>query len=382
MESAAMRRLAIGGALLLVAALTASAARERARPGPRHVLIVGGVEDAAKWGDPSGNMALARRAGFRVIVLSSIWRRPLWAPGAVELDSLRGAIDAADAAGIRPIVAVYSFSSETPLSARDRAQFASYAAAIAREIPELRYISLGNEPNSDLFWMPQFGPDGSDAAAAAYFKLLELGYRTVKRADPRVTVIGGSLAARGSDSPRRGRPGHSPSRFIADLGKAFRASGLAKPPLDLFSIHPYPANSSIPPTVPRPPLDRDRDRRLPEARAAADGGVSAPPRRSSTASTASRPRSRAPSSRSTPACGPPRSGRSASSARPTTTSRRSRLAACQPLVRMLIFFHVTDESQLTGLQTGLFYPDDKPKASLGRVAASAEAAETGQVRCS
>ena len=170
-----MRRLAIVGALLLVAAVTALAARERARPAPRHVLIVGGVEDAAKWGDPSGNMALARRAGFRVIVLSSIWRRPLWAPGAVELDSLRGAIDAADAAGIRPIVAVYSFSSETPLSARDRAQFASYAAAIARAIPELRYISLGNEPNSDLFWMPQFGPDGSDAAAAAYFKLLELG---------------------------------------------------------------------------------------------------------------------------------------------------------------------------------------------------------------
>jgi len=57
------------------------------------------------------------------------------------------------------------------------------------------------------------------------------------------------------------------------------------------------------------------------------------------------------------------------------------LAACQPLVRMLIFFHVTDEAQLTGLQTGLFYPNGKPKASLGPVSASAQAAEKGQVKC-
>ncbi len=57
------------------------------------------------------------------------------------------------------------------------------------------------------------------------------------------------------------------------------------------------------------------------------------------------------------------------------------LASCQPLVRMLVFFHVTDESALTGLQTGLFYPDGRPKQSLGRVAAAARAAEEGQVKC-
>lgn len=58
-----------------------------------------------------------------------------------------------------------------------------------------------------------------------------------------------------------------------------------------------------------------------------------------------------------------------------------RLAACQPLVRMLIFFHVTDESAFTGLQTGLFYPNGSPKSSLWSVAASAQAAENGQVEC-
>ncbi len=58
-----------------------------------------------------------------------------------------------------------------------------------------------------------------------------------------------------------------------------------------------------------------------------------------------------------------------------------RLASCQPLVRMLVFFHVTDESAFTGLQTGLYYPNERPKESLGRVAASARAAENGQVKC-
>jgi hypothetical protein len=48
---------------------------------------------------------------------------------------------------------------------------------------------------------------------------------------------------------------------------------------------------------------------------------------------------------------------------------------------MLVFFHVTDESALTGLQTGLFYPDERPKASLRRVSAWARAAVEGKVKC-
>jgi len=48
---------------------------------------------------------------------------------------------------------------------------------------------------------------------------------------------------------------------------------------------------------------------------------------------------------------------------------------------MIVFFHVTDETALTGLQTGLFYPNRRPKQSLRRVAAAAETAERGQVKC-
>ena len=48
---------------------------------------------------------------------------------------------------------------------------------------------------------------------------------------------------------------------------------------------------------------------------------------------------------------------------------------------MLLFFHVSDEPQLERLQTGVYYADDTPKASLERVARVARAAENGRIDC-
>jgi hypothetical protein len=48
---------------------------------------------------------------------------------------------------------------------------------------------------------------------------------------------------------------------------------------------------------------------------------------------------------------------------------------------MLLFFHVVDESALTGLQTGVYYPDDDPKASRAPVAEAADRAADGGVQC-
>jgi hypothetical protein len=378
MECRAMRRLGFGGVALLAVGLIAALllgghARHRG-------LVVGGVEDAAKWADAGGNMSLASRAGFRTIVLSSVWRRPLRAPTTAELDALGRAIDAAEPDGIEPIVAVYSFGADTPVTGRDRADFTSYALAILRAFPDVRTISIGNEPNSNSFWRPQFGPGGTDLAARSYFRLLETAYDAIKRADPHVAVIGGSLAARGGDRAAALHPSHSPTTFIADLGSAFHVSGLAHLPLDLFSLHPYPVNSSIPPTVadphstsigiadyPRlvtllrrafgttPPIvygEYGIQTRIPDRELALYSGSRAP------------------------------------SIKPVSELRQAddyvaaiRLAACQPLVRMLIFFHVTDESAFTGLQTGLFYPDGRPKQSLARVSGEAQTAEAGQLHC-
>ena len=39
---------------------------------------------------------------------------------------------------------------------------------------------VGNEPNLNLFWLPQFGADGGDAAAAGYEALLADTYDALK----------------------------------------------------------------------------------------------------------------------------------------------------------------------------------------------------------
>jgi hypothetical protein len=54
-----------------------------------------------------------------------------------------------------------------------------------------------------------------------------------------------------------------------------------------------------------------------------------------------------------------------------------RLAACQADVRMLFLFHVSDERELDRLQTGVYYADDQPKASLPVVRDAIER----EVRC-
>ena len=122
-----------------------------------------------------------------------------------------------------------------------------------RHVPEIRDVIVGNEPNLNRFWLPQFDAEGNDVAAPAYLALLIEVYDAAKQADPEIRIWGGALAPRGIDRPGTGRDTHSPTTFIRDLGAAYRASGRTEPPLDGFAFHPYPASSSIPPDRPTDP---------------------------------------------------------------------------------------------------------------------------------
>jgi hypothetical protein len=370
--------------LLAVLALLASGCG-RPAAAPDH-LVVGAVEDAAKSGDPEAKMALAGKAGLGAVALSAVWTPPLEAPPAAELAALQDAVEAAAANGLRPIVAVYSFSSVTPTTPEARAQFAAYAASLSRALPAVRDIVVGNEPNLNLFWMPQFAPDGSDAAAQSYLALLAETYDALKDVSSSLNVIGGGLSARGSDDPAGSRPTHSPTRFIADLGAAYRASGRDRPVMDMFSIHPYPESSSIPPSFAHPHSTSvglaDYDKLVASLGSAFDGTAQAgtelpiavgeyglqtvvPPGKLGAYTGAEQP-----------------------STKPIDESLQAEryaaaiaMAECDPTVRMLLFFHVSDEPQLERLQTGLYYADDTPKSSLPRVAGAAHDAQLGRGQC-
>ena len=107
-------------------------------------------------------MKLARRAGFRAVVLSAVWEDGARAGGRPAAASAR-AVDAAVAAGDR----ARSSPSTSSVARRPRpggavAQFAEYAAALASGLPEVRDVIVGNEPNLNLFWQPQFDDAGGD----------------------------------------------------------------------------------------------------------------------------------------------------------------------------------------------------------------------------
>ena len=99
---------------------------------------------------------------------------------------------------------------------------------------------VGNEPNLNRFWLPQFNPDGTDAAAPAYLALLARSYDALKAVDPRDRASGAARSRpRGIDRPGTGRDTHSPVAFLKDLGAAYRASGRTLPVMDGLAFHPY-----------------------------------------------------------------------------------------------------------------------------------------------
>ncbi len=157
-------------------------------------------------------MTTLRIAGFRAVRVTSYWTPGLTKPTDVELGILENVGAAAARNGLLAYVTVmHPGSRTTPLTDEARAEFASYAAAIVRGAPSLRRVIVGNEPNLNRFWLPQFALDGSNAAATGYLALLARTYDAIKAAAPNVRVYGGAVSPRGADNPAGSRPTHSPT---------------------------------------------------------------------------------------------------------------------------------------------------------------------------
>jgi hypothetical protein len=311
-----------------------------------------------------------------------------WQRGQTELDpnllaDLRYGIRRADAAGADVYLTVYpGGSSETPLSAAEQARFAKFAGSLAGGLPELGHVIVGNEPNLNRFWLPQFGAGGRDLAAPAYERLLARTYDALKAASPGIEVIGGALAHRGADVPGTGRDTHSPARFILDLGEAYRLSGRRKPIMEAFAFHPYLESSDLPPTFqhPRSPTltIADYGKLVSLLGRAFDGTA----QRGSTLPIVYAEfgvESQIPMGLESLY-----TGIEPSTTHPVTEGVQARyyaqamqLAACQPTVRTFLVFRLIDRQDLSDWQSGVYYADRKtPKSSLTAIAAAAQRART------
>jgi hypothetical protein len=358
-----------------------------ARPG----LAVGAVEDDVRVSsavEAETRMALLRVSGFRAVRITSFWTPGQTKPSDAELSVLRNVSEA----GVRHNVRVYATvmhpgSRTTPLTDEARAEFASSAAALVRAVPGIRNVVVGNEPNLNRFWLPQFDESGASIAPAAYLALLGQTYDALKAVSPAVRVYGGALSPRGSDRPGGTRPTHSPTRFIQEMGVAYRASGRTKPVMDALAIHPYADNSSQPPTTAHP---------LNTTIAIADYGKLVTLLGQAFDGTAQRGsdlpilyaefgvESQIPDGKASLYTG----------SEPTTTrpvdeptqaayyEQALGLAFCQPTVEAMLLFLSRDERARAAWQSGVYYVDGTAKTSLPRVTEALDRATGGSIaRC-
>src|SRR4051812_886082 len=370
---------------LLVLALAAPAAASAGSG-----MFVGAAEDAPRSIDPSAakaQMDLAALAGFDTLRLTTTWSPGAIAPSESELTVLRNAAAAAQLDGIRLILSIYHRDQRTtPRTGLARAQFAAYAAFIARSVPSIRDFIVGNEPNLNLFWMPQFTAKGGDAAAAGYEALLAKTYDALKFVSPDINVIGGAVSPRGGDKAKSARQTHSPTTFIADLGQAYRTSRRTTPIMDMFAFHPYLIPSRLPPTFtnPRSTTVALADYgKLQTLLTRAFAGTSQPGKTLPIVYDEFGYQTTIPSGKqsiysnlATPAA------RDAISETQQAAWYRDAfaLALCQPNVAGMLIFHVSDESNANAWQSGVYYADGTPKSSLGVVRDAALAAQSGSLR--
>jgi len=374
--------------IALLCALAALAVPAAARASTQ--MYIGAAEDEGRNADPQVAMSkleLAKAAGFDTIRVTANWSPGLSTVPDDQLQALQSVAAAGMFLDIRIVATVMPFGSRaTPLTATARTQFARFAADLVRRVPTIREFIVGNEPNLNRYWLPQFGPDGEDVAAPAYVQLLARTYDLMKAADPKVFIDGGSVSPRGIDRPETGRDTHSPTAFITDMGTAYRAMKRKRPIMDGFSFHPYGENSSTPPTIthtsgtslgladyPRLvyllgqafngtaqlgsklPIVYDEygvDSQIPETKRSFYGGKE--------------PATTRPVSEGVQAA---------------YYDEALRMAACQPTVRGFLIFHVTDETDYNRWQSGVYYADGTPKTSRALVKRAIGDIHAGAYEC-
>jgi hypothetical protein len=351
-------------------------------------MMVGVAEDVVQAQDYSfakAEMDNVKLAGFDTIRLTQPWTKGQTALGPIDQITLGNAMKAAQFTGVRVILSLYPFgSSVTPLTDQDRLDFSEFAADVVKRYPLLHDIIVGNEPNLNRFWLPQFGVSGEDVAAPAYEQLLAATYDALKVVRPHTTIYGGALAPRGVDKPNTGRDTHSPTAFIADLGAAYKSSGRLIPIMDAFAFHPYPETSSTGPDFPHPNSTSiglaDYAKLVGLLGAAFDGtaqrGSSLPLISDEFGIETTIP----------PAKASLYTGTEPSTTKPVDEAVQAQMylqamqmTFCQPTVLGILLFHLQDEPALSGWQSGEFYVDGTPKSSLYPVRSAAFGVHRGIV---
>ena len=186
---------------------------------------VGANDDSAKHADDGGAALYAEMAGLGLTqTVIGVRFVPSEAVVIQQKPLLDRAIAAAQAAGLRVVLAVYPYPPrEIEAGLSSPSMFASYVGVLASIYPEVKHFVIGNEANQPAFWRPQFDASGQNASAPAFGPYLAAAYDVLKGVDPAISVIGVGLSPRGNDRPdAKNNISTSPVRFLRALGAWYR----------------------------------------------------------------------------------------------------------------------------------------------------------------
>ena len=254
-----IRRLVF--ALVAISALIAPSALAADR------MWIGFHDDPSfRWaGDRESLIASSASQGASVMRLLVHWDQTAKSPPATasnpfdpaySFDDLDDAIRTAQQQDMEVVLSLvgtprWANGGKTPnIMPRRLGDFTAFAKAIASRysgrfdgFPFVRFWSIWNEPNLQVFLAPQYDKRGRSVAPRNYAKLYAAGYKGIKSGSAHALVAIGETSARGTDNPRGARPVHSPGRFLEELAKA-------NPRLkfDAYAHHPYPFRPNLEPS--------------------------------------------------------------------------------------------------------------------------------------
>jgi hypothetical protein len=375
-------------AVVLALALAAGAWALFLRTDHGHPITVGALEDAVKLPDPKladERVALASRAGFDALNITTLWAPGQTQPDPAELRILRSVANATQTHNLQLLITVYAARPRyAPITDAQQETYSAFMATLARDLPTVDGFAIWNEPNLNTFWLVQYDAAGKDIAAPAYTSLLARTYDALKAVSPEIKVYGGNLAPRGFEDADSPRPTHSPTQFIRDMGAAYRASGRTKPVMDVFALHPYQTRSAIPPGQPHTGTSLgigDYDKLVALLGTAFDG-TAQPGSKLPIAYTEFGVQSLIPESELgsyTNVDSPLGKDAVPEKTQADYYEQAFELAACQPNVIAVYIFHLFDEADLNRWQSGPYYADAKPKSSLAAIASAAKKARDGKL---
>jgi hypothetical protein len=279
---AAILVLGIGagvGAVLLGVGSDPDDTKPRTAAGPAEdAMLVGFMDDVSfRWSPQRAQMLdRARATGARLVRALVRWNvvaperpkpgapLPFEEPLLYELDELVANTGKRGMSVLLTIVGTPAWANggQAPnVAPTDPEDLRTFSEALAARYPTVRYYSIWNEPNIELFLSPQFDESGASVSPRTYAEMFRAGYEGIKAANPDALVAIGGTSSHGKDEPSPAsdiQDRHSPGRFAELLAAA-------DPDLefDAWAHHPYPVQTGTPPdglsqwpNVTLPSLDR------------------------------------------------------------------------------------------------------------------------------